>query len=429
MICLMPNCAYLSETSRMISIWKALRRLGAETVVATHGGTHEALLRSEGVPYEIVGPRMTAERCRQFVRDGVGMGRPDQSMYSPEEMRTYVRAEAAYFKQHQVRAVVTGFTLTTLLSSRLAGIPVITEQAGAFIPPVFERGLLPAASRAVMPIFKFMPKGLARWLQNKGAPRLKLYLKGFNDLAGELGIEPIPSLPALLLGDLALVTEAPEVLGITRAEMAAWRPTGGAYRPGARLAYTGPLFAELDVPIPEAVEKALNGPHPLVYVAMTSTAPDIVRSVVAELKDMPVHLVVAGTIHELADLAGPTVTVGGVLPSHRIMPRVDMAIVTGGQGSVQCAMAAGRPIVGIPLQPEQDANLAFLSRRGAAEILPLQDIGKGKLRGLVERVRGPSYRAAAKEIQDAYLRLDGPDLSARAILDFLALPIESRAAA
>ena len=39
----------------------------------------------------------------------------------------------------KVSAVVTGFTLTALLSSRLAGIPVVAEHAGSYLPPVFER--------------------------------------------------------------------------------------------------------------------------------------------------------------------------------------------------------------------------------------------------------------------------------------------------
>ena len=35
MICLMPMCAYLSETSRMIQIYKALRARGAKVCMAT----------------------------------------------------------------------------------------------------------------------------------------------------------------------------------------------------------------------------------------------------------------------------------------------------------------------------------------------------------------------------------------------------------
>ena len=77
MICLMPMCAYLSETSRMIQIYKALRRQGAAARIATHGGVHEALLRNEGIEFDIVGPHMSAARGAQFVRDNVGIGSPD----------------------------------------------------------------------------------------------------------------------------------------------------------------------------------------------------------------------------------------------------------------------------------------------------------------------------------------------------------------
>jgi len=215
MICLMPMCAYLSETSRMIQIYKALKQKGAQVSIATHGGVHEALIKAEGIPYDIVGPRMDEARGRKFISDNVGIGDPRQSMYSPEEMRTYVDAEVDYFRNNRVSAVVIGFTLTTLISTRVAGIPLITQHAGAFLPPLFERGMLPAPSRPTQAIFKFLPDSLGRFLMNKGAPRLRLYLDGFNALARELGVQGVPSFPALLLGDLTLVTEAPEVYGIS----------------------------------------------------------------------------------------------------------------------------------------------------------------------------------------------------------------------
>jgi UDP:flavonoid glycosyltransferase YjiC (YdhE family) len=420
MICLMPMCAYLSETSRMIQIYKALKARGENVRMATHGGVHEALIAGEGIPYDIVGARMDEARGRRFIRDNVGIGDPGQSMYSPDEMRSYVAAEAEYFRANSVRAVVIGFTLTTLLSTRIAGIPLVTDHAGAFLPPLFERGLLPAPSRPVQPVFNYLPKGVSRFLLNKGAPRLKLYLGGFNALAAELGIARVPSFPALLLGDLALVTEAPEVYGVNEEEMRAWRPTGGAYWPTTRLEYTGPIFAELDIPIPEDVEAALSQERPVVYVAITSAPSDLVRRVVREVAETGVNVIVAGTVHELKDMAGPNITVGGILPSHKIMPRIDLAITAGGQGSVQCAMAAGTPLIGIPLQPEQDANLHFLEQRGAARSLSLRDIGRGKLPDLVHStLADPSHRAAARLIQTAYAKRNGPALSAEAIVNYV----------
>jgi UDP:flavonoid glycosyltransferase YjiC (YdhE family) len=420
MICLMPMCAYLSETSRMIQIYKALQARGAKVCMATHGGVHEALIAAEGIAYDIVGPRMDEARGRRFILDNVGIGHPGQSMYSPAEMRAYVEAEVEYFRRNGVSAVVIGFTLTTLLSTRVAGIPLVAQHAGAYLPPIFERGLLPAPSRPPEPIFRYLPTGLARFLINKGAPRLKLYLAGFNALAAELGVAGIPSFPALLLGDLALVTEAPEVYGIGEEEMRAWRPTGGAYWPTTRLEYSGPIFAELDRPVPEPIEAALRREGPTVYVAITSAPAGLTRKVVGELAGTGANVVVAGTVHDLHDLSGPRVAVGGVLPSHKIMPRVDLAITAGGQGSVQCAMAAGTPLIGIPLQPEQDANVHFLEQRSAARMLAPSELERGRLPALVKAVLSrPEHKAAAQRIQSAYARRDGPSLSAAAILRYL----------
>jgi UDP:flavonoid glycosyltransferase YjiC (YdhE family) len=416
----MPMCAYLSETSRMIQIYKALVARGAAVRVATQGGIHEARLRAEGIPYDIVGPHMSAERGAQYVRDNVGMGDPRQSMYAPDEMRAYIAAEVDYFRRHDIRAVVTGFTLTALISTRVVGIPVITEHAGAFLPPLFERGLLPAATNSKLPIFRYMPKWLARSIQNKRVSTLKIYLSGFNRLADELSVDGIPSFPALILGDLVLITEAPEVYGVSDREMEDWRPHGSAYWPSTRFRYTGPLFAELDLPVPDRIEKVLAGAGPIVYVAMTSVPASVVRRVVRGVAASGANVIVAGTVHDLGDLEGPRVTVGGVLPSHKIMPRVDLAVTAGGQGSVQCAMAAGTPLIGIPLHWEQDANVHFLEQRGAARLLPIRQIEDRKLGALVrEMLNEPSFREAARRIQTIYARYDGPALCAAAILAYL----------
>ena len=225
---------------------------------------------------------------------------------------------------------------------------------------------------------------------------------------------------ALTLGDLVLVTEAPEVYGVGEAEMRSWRPTNGAYWPSTRFAYAGPVFAEFDLPVPSSIEQALQGPGPHVYVALTSVPAKTVRQVVRGVAASGANVIVAATVHELADLAGPRITVAGVLPSHKIMPRVDLAVTTAGQGSLQCAMASGLPVIGIPLHLEQDANIHFLVQRGAARALPVAEIGDARLAGMVtEMLARPEHGAAARTIQAAYAGRDGPALCASAILAHL----------
>ncbi|GLH99139.1 glycosyltransferase [Phytohabitans aurantiacus] len=397
MICLVPHCGYLSAVSRMLEIYRALRARGAPVRVATHGGTYEHLLRAAGVPYDQIGPPMTADRCARFLRDELGVGPVRQSMYSDSELYEYATAEADYFRAHRVTTVVTGFTLSTVLSTRLAGVKLVTEHAGSWVPPAFERRLLPPM------------RGLPRRLVNAAPPRVRFYCGGFNRVAARLGVAPVPSLAALVLGDLSLVPESPDVLGVAPADLEAWRP-GRGYRPGTRLRYTGPLFAHLDVPLPPAVDEFLAD-GPVVYVAVNSSPPALVRALIRALpKDTKV--LVAATVYDLESESSDRIMVAGVLPSHLIMPRVALAVTAGGQGTVQTAMAAGTPLLGVPLQPEQDLNLALLERLGAARRTRPATIRTDAARMLTD----PIHREAAARVQKAYATLDGPGAAAEAIL-------------
>ena len=220
MISVVPHCGYLSETSRMLEIHRALRERGAPVRLATHGGTHQNLLGRAGVDYDLIEPRLTPARCGELVRSGPGLGPPDQSMWTDDELLAHAEAEATYIRDHDVSVVVTGFALTTLLSTRLAGVPLVTEHAGSFVPPLAERGLLPLPTGpSLPPPLRALPPEVARAAYNQRFGTRDLYTAGFNRVAARLGVEPVPSLPALLLGDLTLVTDLPEVVEIGRAHV------------------------------------------------------------------------------------------------------------------------------------------------------------------------------------------------------------------
>ena len=233
-------------------------------------------------------------------------------------------------------------------------------------------------------------------------------------MAAELGVAPIPSFAALLLGDLTLVTDVPEVLGICRAEIDAWTPRDPSrYRPGTRLRYAGPIYAELDLPVPAEVEQFLTGQGPVIYVAITSSPAALVRRVVAQLSTLGVRILVAGTIHDLSDLQSDDVLAAGVLPSQQIMTQVDLGVISGGQGSVQSALASGLPFVGIPLQPEQDANVVLAERQGAARRVPERAAGSHRLAQVAqEMLNDPTYRRQARRLQEVFARVDGPGAAA-----------------
>ena len=430
----MPQCGYLSETSRMIELWRALTRRGTPVRMALHGGRHAGLVRAAGIPVDQVGPPMTAERSLQLVRDSPGLGDVRQSIYTPQELIEYALAEAEYLAGSGARAVVTGFTLTTLLSSRLAGVPLITEHNGSWLPPLWEHGLLPAPADPPWPWLRAVPRPVVRRLVNAAPARVGWYCADLNAGAQQLGVEPVPSMAALTLGDVALLTELPAVTGLPATAFTGWRPgRHRGYRPGTRLAVAGPIHAHLPIPLPPEVDAFLAGPGPVVYVALTSTPPTLVRRAVAAVLGAgpDVRVLVAGTVHGPADLTpagscGDRVLVGGVLPSHLIMPRVRLAVVTAGQGSLQTAMAAGTPAIGIPLQPEQDLNVVLLERLRAAVRVAPSAIGRRLTAVVRAALADDALAAGARRVRARYQDVDGPDAAAQVIEQVAALDPEPR---
>ena len=99
------------------------------------------------------------------------------------------------------------------------------------------------------------------------------------------------------------------------------------------------------------------------------------------------------------------------------MPLVDLAIIHGGQGSVQTAIAAGTPMIGFPLQAEQNLNLFLVESHGAGINASLATLKRGGLSTLIEGVlREPSYRENARRLRDLQARYDGTDNATKFVI-------------
>lgn len=421
MIVLMPHCGFLSETSRMIEIARALRARGEEILLATHGGPYLPVLQDSGLPFAMLSPSMDRERCERFVRDLVQIGRPGLRLQPPDEVRASVAAEAALLRERRARAVVIGFTLTACLSARVAGVPVVASHGGSYVPPVLERGLVPVPTTMPVPGTEWLPARLKHWMMNHRTDRMTGPVKFLNTIADELGVERVPSLAALMLGDLTLVTDTAEVLGVPSETMRRWtprRPQG--FRRDTRLVYTGPLYARLDVPIPPPVERFLDGTRPTALVVLSSANAALLRAVTAQVRSAGPRVIVGATIHDFGPNDDADVVVAGMLPNHLVMPRVDVAVTMGGQGTVQTAMAAGTPLVGIPLHPEQELNVGTAVRHGMARAVAPRHAGTARLADAVRAVLAdPRHRQAAQRVRGAYAGVDGAANAAAAILDHL----------
>lgn len=421
LIALMPNCGFLSETTRMMHIAQALQQQGERVCLATHGGPYLHLLQAAGLPVTLLAPQLSSARHQQFLQDLVQLGRPGVRLQPAEEVRLSVQAEADFLQQQHARAVVTGFTLTAYLSARVTGIPLVASHGASFVPPVFERGLAPVPQTMPIPGTEWLPAWAKRKLANSMPPRMTAPTRFLNRIAAELGVEPVPTLAALMMGDLTLVTDVPEVLGISAAELQAWRPARPqAYRARPQLVYTGPLFARLDLPVPPAVQVFLDGSRPTALVVLSSAPQALLRAAVRRVRAAGVRVIVGATLHDYGPADDADTVVAGVLPNHTVMPLVDVAVTMGGQGSVQCAMASGTPVVGIPLHPEQELNVDLAARHHAGLAVAPRHVDSPRLTHAVRRLLDePQFAAGASRTQAWYQGVDGAAQAAQAIRRYL----------
>ncbi len=421
MIVLLPNCGFLSETSRMLAIFRALVARGVPATVASHGGPYEHLLDEAGVPWTRLEPAMDRGSSDAFLDGVLSLGRRNEPFYPDGFIARAVRAEADFFRSVGARMAVIGFNLTSYLSSRLADIPLASSHGGSFLPPALERNLCPVPVNPPSWKMARLPKFVQRWIANHAPWWLQGPARELSRVASELRLPSVPSFMALMCADLTLVTEVPEVMGIPRAELEAWRPRRRELWPSTCMRYAGPLFAKLDRAVPERVERFLAGETPVVYVSPTSVrTAEFLRATVGAVQSAGVRVLVSSTVHDVRDLENEYVLVEDVLPNHLVMPKVAAAVIMGGQGSVQTAMASGIPFVGMPLHGEQELNVALAERLGLAIRLSPGVAGTHEMTRAVRRlVNEPSFRRGAARAKQLYVGVDGADECARAIVEFL----------
>jgi UDP:flavonoid glycosyltransferase YjiC (YdhE family) len=167
---------------------------------------------------------------------------------------------------------------------------------------------------------------------------------------------------------------------------------------------------------------------PLVYLTFGSVAPSmdyfpgLYRRAIDALSVLPVRvLVTVGRDRDPADLGGTpdNVHVARWVPQADVMPHAAAMICHGGSGTVNAGLAAGIPMVVVPLFADQPHNARRVAEIGAGVALEPDDLVR-----LPDAVRSlladRSYRDAARRIADETRRLPTVD-TATAILRNLAL--------
>lgn len=409
-ICTFPNCAYLSETSRMILLYNELKNRGEQVIMATHGGSYEYLFRESGIEYTLIEPHFDRERAKEFVATNTGeKGLSD--FYEEDELIQHVDNEIEFFKRLDIKKVVTGFTLSCAISTRVLGIPYYVTHLGSFVPPVFERNMLVPTLVLNLKLFKIIPRSWLVKMINNLMYKSNIGTKTYNKVATKYGLLPFQSMEEMMSGDISIVTDVPEILTIPKKEIENWKPSQKNkkyYNYPSTLRYGGALFAKLFGELSDEVRDFLDTDRPKIYVALTSGTANIIERIYEGIKDMDAQIIIVSTVHTLKESSQGNILVVDHLPSHKVMPLVDVAIIHGGQGSVQTAIDGATPIVGIPLHVEQGLNIALMEKHGAGILQIKHDINPLEVREKVERILGDrSFKENMSRLSIYQKKVDG----------------------
>uniref|UniRef100_A0A7S1EYL2 UDP-glycosyltransferases domain-containing protein n=1 Tax=Noctiluca scintillans TaxID=2966 RepID=A0A7S1EYL2_NOCSC len=98
------------------------------------------------------------------------------------------------------------------------------------------------------------------------------------------------------------------------------------------------------------------------------------------------------------------------------LPEVCVVMTHCGWGGLNETICAGKPIVATPFRADQPVNAAVARRQGMAELINMASVTAADVQKTVTKVvRDPSYKAAAKRMQDALLKTGGAELCAESI--------------
>jgi MGT family glycosyltransferase len=174
----------------------------------------------------------------------------------------------------------------------------------------------------------------------------------------------------------------------------------------SHVAYVGPILDDPQWAEPWESPWPADNDDPLVLVGLSSTFQDqaaVLRRIVEALSSLPVRAVVTlGQMLGVDEVPGTdNVAVVPSAPHAPILDEADLVITHCGHGTTMKALAAGVPLVCIPLGRDQNDTAARVTHHGAGLRLSPK-AAPAKIRAAVQRVLGDeAYRRSAERLASA----------------------------
>jgi MGT family glycosyltransferase len=396
---------FLAHISRLLEVALELRDRHGHEVVFAAQGAFTRLPREAGFWVE---PVYTVEKETTLAL-AKRAGLVDYRWWYDAIERS-VRSDLEVIDKVRPELVVGDMHWTLHTSAELAGVPYASITNACW------------TNYDASPLYAFddhfSTRLLGRRLATRFMPRLKVLLASYWALAYRRlrrrhGLDPdrARNIFQVIEGDLTLLADVPE------------------YAPTCELPdnvhYVGPILWKSqwkDWTAPRWFRE-LDPARPTVYFTLGSSGEvDYFRQVRDVFADTRYQVIMTtGGLVAGVDRLPNNIHVLDFAPGLEIMKRSDVVLNHGGNGTIYQAIAAGIPIIGIPAHVDQERNLQRVEDLGFG--LKLREktcTGEKILEAVGEVVRNPRYRQAARELQRAALKYDGPVAAAELIDRYLA---------
>jgi UDP:flavonoid glycosyltransferase YjiC (YdhE family) len=115
------------------------------------------------------------------------------------------------------------------------------------------------------------------------------------------------------------------------------------------------------------------------------------------------------------------VAVHAYVPMSTVLPVADVVAYHGGSGTMLAALAAGTPMVIVPLAADQPDNGDRCEAAGVARVVPFEGIDAAAVQAAIEAVvTDQTYRARARAVADEIAAMPGPEVAVERIESLVA---------
>lgn len=378
-----PALDNFGDTFPIVEIAKRYMELGGEAIFLTYGKKYEQLVKELGCK--------TVKMDSEILEEPSKVAKELQYKYHYENMPTEkilsqlfrrhfhanvktIEREIKLFKRTKVKLVVTPVDSLAKISTRVAGISLVFLTSGVTTPPYFESNLATFPDTFESIFTQYIPQSIKNRLVNKYALRCKWGIKGFNKLVKHFDASPVNRFLDFFSGDYTLIADEISFLNLKTTSLYPQENFVGPIIPDY-------LFKTQRQQIDAKVKNHIEKPGRSILLSLGSSGTKQMFLDILDALNQTKYNVVAvySTILNEDEIPrlNNNIFLTKFVPSIKyVNEQVDLAIIHGGRGTVYTAAYAGKPVIGIPMQLEQQCNLDNLVRHGMAIRLSKKNFNK-----------------------------------------------------